>query len=476
MSLKTTEPRAIASQLVFFFALAAALLLCCGLAVLYWIVVRHAFEEDNAVLADKVLALRAELERAGGPAGLNQELQILRRGERVGYLVRVLDSRGRAVAETPGMNGSLPVELFPDATRTPAANWAPKDLRAGGKLFSVAAAVQDAAGQSYTIQVAQDRSRDERFMREFALLVAGVLAAGILAAAAIAITVTRRGLRPLRQMTASLQRIGPARLHERLAHTGWPRELRPLASGFDEMLDRLEDSFTRLSQFSADLAHELRTPIGNIRGESEVALTRARTPQEYQAVIESTVGECERLAAIIDNLLFLARAEAAERQIARTQFDGRAALEKIASYYEAMADERQVAITLEGEGEVWGDPLLFGRAISNLVDNALRFTPAGGTIAIALRSRGDALEVSLTDSGVGISAEHLPRLFDRFYRADPARSSGGGTGLGLAIVKSIAELHGGTAQAMSHIGAGATFMMTLPQGPADERTQRTPKE
>ena len=227
------------------------------------------------------------------------------------------------------------------------------------------------------------------------------------------------------------------------------------------MLDRLEHSFTQLSQFSADLAHELRTPVANIRGESEVALTRSRTAEEYREVIESTLAECERLSGIIDNLLFLARAEAAERQIERTKFDGRAALDKIANYYEAAGEERQVSISASGNGDISADPVLFGRAVSNLVDNALRATPPGGSIRITLRATNGGTEVSLIDTGSGIATEDLPRVFDRFYRADRSRGSEG-TGLGLALVKSIAELHGGTAIIISTPGAGTTVTLSFP--------------
>nr|MBA3274037.1 HAMP domain-containing protein [Chthoniobacterales bacterium] len=322
MSSKPTEPRSIASQLVLLFSLAAALLLFCGLSVLYLIVVRHAFEEDNEVLSDKVLSLRADIDRTGGPAGLDEELQMLRRGEHVSYLVRVLDATGTPVAETPGMADALPPTAFPDPEAGATGRPAGRDFRWDGKLFSCVAVIHEVAGQRYTIQVAQDRSPDEQFMRHFAVLVAVVLAIGILGAAAIAVRVTRGGLRPLARMTQSLRQIGPNQLHERLTTTGWPRELQPLAGGFDQMLDRLEDSFTRLSQFSADLAHELRTPVANIRGEAEVALTRPRRPDEYREVIESTVAECQRLSGIIDNLLFLARAEGTERQIKALPFDG----------------------------------------------------------------------------------------------------------------------------------------------------------
>jgi two-component system heavy metal sensor histidine kinase CusS len=328
-------------------------------------------------------------------------------------------------------------------------------------LFSLVTTIEEANGQPYTIQVAQDRSTDDQFTKEFGALLAVVLAFGILASTGIAITITKRGLRPLAEMTHSLERVGPTHLSERVPPTRWPRELRPLAVAFDEMLDRLEDSFTRLSQFSADLAHELRTPITNILGEAQVSLTRARTADEYREVIESTVGECERLSRIVDSLLFLARAEAADRQIHRTLFDGRAAVEKIAAYYQTIAEDRHVAVTCTGASEIYADPVLFGRAVSNLVDNALRFTPDGGTIRISIAVRAASSEISVDDTGCGIAAEHLPRVFDRFYRADSSRTAHG-AGLGLALVKSIMNLHGGSATLKSEISRGTTVVLSFP--------------
>jgi len=262
-------------------------------------------------------------------------------------------------------------------------------------------------------------------------------------------------------MTRSLERTGPTHLNERVAQTGWPRELQPLAVAFDDMLARLEVSFTRLSQFSADLAHELRTPIANILGEAQVALTRDRTPDEYREVIESTIAECERLSGIVDNLLFVARADAAREPIQRKQFDGRAAMEKIATFYRTIADDRHVAINCAGEGEIYGDPVLFSRAVSNLVDNGLRFTPDGGAIQISIAARATHSEVAVNDSGCGIPSEHLPRVFDRFYRVDSSRSSAG-AGLGLALVKSIVDLHGGSARIESEVDRGTTVTVTFP--------------
>ncbi|MDP9004097.1 MAG: heavy metal sensor histidine kinase [Verrucomicrobiota bacterium] len=459
---KPAEPRSIASQLVLLFTLAAAFLFSCGLGVLYWIVVRHAFEEDNEVLADRISALHADLSRPGGVIALGDQLKIIHSGERVTYWIRVIDGNGQISAETPGMKALFPTNAFP-AAGTPVDH--PKDYRAGGKLFSLAAAREQKGGQNSTLQVAQDRSADEQFMKEFGALLAAVLALGILASAAIAFTVTKRGLRPLAKMTRSLRRVGPKRLHERVPLTGWPREVQPLAVAFDEMLDRLEDSFTRLSQFSADLAHELRTPIANIRGEGEVALTRARMPDEYRQVIESSVTECERLSAIVDNLLFLARAEAAEGPVQRAVFAGKEAVEKVTAFHELIAEERRVSISVSGKADIHADPMLFGRAVSNLVENALHFTPAGGTISVAIAAGATGSKIFVTDSGCGIAAEDLPRVFDRFYRADSSRSAQG-SGLGLALVKSIMDLHGGSAVVESKVDHGTVVILTFPNQPA----------
>lgn len=457
MSSKPAEPRSIASQLVLLFTLAATFLLCCGLGALYWIVVRHAFEEDNEVLADKLAAVRADLTM---PAGINlvtQELANARAGERAAYWVRVLNPAGQTLAETPGMSDALPVDVFPEAN----AKRSPKDFHNGGRLFSLVTGTQELAAKRFVIQIAQDRTADERFMKQFAALLVAVLALGVAASAIIAWTVTHRALRPLNKMTRALKRVGPKQLHERVTPGSWPRELQPLAIAFDDMLARLEDSFVRLSQFSADIAHELRTPIGNIRGEAEVTLTRSRTVEEYRDVLESTIGECQHLGQIVDNLLFLARTEEAEGHVQRAEFDGRVAVEKIAAFHEPIAEEQEVTINIRGDATFVADEMLFSRAVNNLVENALRHTPAGGRIEIAITKQDGQSEVAVSDTGAGIAAEHLPRVFDRFYRADTSRSSEG-VGLGLALVKSIMDLHGGTARIESEPGRGTTVTLTFP--------------
>jgi two-component system heavy metal sensor histidine kinase CusS len=459
---KRPRPRSIASQLIVLFTLAAAFLLASGLGVFYWLVVRHAFAEDNAILADKISALSADF-NASGPGIFAEELKARHAGEHAVYWIRLLDPQGRTYAETPGMNQLLPQEVFPSAAQASTViHRSPKDYRTKDKLFSLVALNEESDGQNYTIQVAQDRSSDEQFERNFAVLFVILLSGSVLASTLIAITVTKRGLRPLGEMTQSLGRIGPTHLKERVTPAEWPRELQPLAIAFDGMVGRLDDSFTRLSQFSADLAHELRTPIANILGEAQVALTRDRTAREYRETIESAIGECERLSGIVDNLLFVARVDAAREPVTRKRFDARAAAEKIAAFYQTIADDRHVAIHCRGEGQIYADPALFERAVGNLVDNALRFTPENGSIEIVLAQHDTDFEVAVCDNGCGIAAEHLPRVFDRFYRVEPSRGSDG-AGLGLALVKSIVDLHGGSASIDSEINRGTTVTLIFPR-------------
>jgi two-component system, OmpR family, heavy metal sensor histidine kinase CusS len=458
---KRPEPRSIASQLILLFTLAAALLLACGLGVFYWIVVRHAFAEDNVVLADKVDGLQTSFEQRGGLAAVAAEIDAAGSRQRAPFMVRVLDPAGVTIGQTTGMETLLPANIFPPIASRETAT--PSEHRVDGKLFALTTRHAHAGGQQFTIQVAQDRSSDEQVEKKFGILVLVVLSGSILASILIAIPVTRRGLRPLEEMKRSLERIGPTHLNERVAPANWPRELQPLAIAFDEMLKRLDDSFTRLSQFSADLAHELRTPIANMLGEAQVALSRDRSAAEYRETIESAIGECERLSGIVDNLLFVARADAATEPVERIRFDARAAVEKIAAFYETIAEDRHVAINCSGQGQIFADPALFERAVGNLVDNALRFTPENGSIQIALAERANDFEVAVSDNGSGVAPEHLPRVFDRFYRAEPSRGSDG-AGLGLALVKSIVDLHGGTARIQSEVGRGTTVSITFPKG------------
>src|SRR5262249_35797037 len=209
----TTKPRSIAFQLILLFTLAAALLLACGLGIFYSIVLRHAFAEDNTVLADKLSAISTDLGE-NGPEAFGEELANVRAGEHIPYWIRIIDSNGRTVAETPGMERLIPTQVFPPAQEPALTLRTRKDYHSATKLFSLVAFSENSNNHVYILQVAQDRSSDAQVEKNFALLFIVVLAGGVLASALIAIVVTRRGLQPLRQMTQSFGRVGPDHLKE----------------------------------------------------------------------------------------------------------------------------------------------------------------------------------------------------------------------------------------------------------------------
>jgi two-component system heavy metal sensor histidine kinase CusS len=308
------------------------------------------------------------------------------------------------------------------------------------------AEVGSSSRERRVLQIALDVSDDEALLAGYRRKLLAVLFFGILFSAGVGVVIARKGMRPLEDITKVAQRITATQLRERIGPARWPKELTALATAFDEMLIRLEHSFTQLSQFSSDLAHELRTPINNLMGEAEVTLTRARTPYEYRQTLESSLEEYAKLSRMIENLLFLARAENPETYIGRSPFDPGKEIEAVREFYDALVDEQGVEVICRGNGLLNADPILFRRALSNLLSNALQYTPRGGKINISVKQSDDqSIEVSVSDTGSGIAPEDIPRVFDRFYRADRARSQyPQGMGLGLAIVKSIMDLHGGT--------------------------------
>ena len=305
--------------------------------------IQHVDHDNDRYLTDKLAAIKADMAADSGPGSLDRELKTIRAADKA-YAVRVLDSAGNVVAESPKMRKVLPIEIFPKAFSVPGQRPATEIYYARNrKTFALVTATADLGGRRLILQLAQERTHDERFAARYAALLALMLGCVVITCAGVAVLVARRSLRPLASLAESIERTGATRLNERVPIGGWPDELQPLAIGFNKMLGRLEDSFTRLSQFSADLAHELRTPIAILRGEAEGVLTKPRTPEQYREVIESSLEEMQRLSGMIDNLLFLARAETIGH-VNRQSFDGRAAIEKVREFYEALAQEQGVEL------------------------------------------------------------------------------------------------------------------------------------
>ena len=275
--------------------------------------------------------------------------------------------------------------------------------------------------------------------------------------------VARRGLLPLRQVTAVAASISAASLQERIPLAAVPLELQQLAASFNAMLARLDDAFMRLSNFSADIAHELRTPLSNLMTQTEVVLAQPRDSEAYQETLYANLDDCKRMARMIDDMLFLAKADngliVPEQQPVALDVE----VEKLFEYYRLLADERGIRLQLHGHAVVRGDVLMLHRALSNLLSNALRYTPAGASIQVELEQNANGSALRLSNPGPTIADEHLERLFDRFYRADPARREGSphNAGLGLAITRSIIHAHQGQIHCTSVAGK-TTFCVQFP--------------
>ncbi|MBC7499262.1 MAG: heavy metal sensor histidine kinase [Herminiimonas sp.] len=289
----------------------------------------------------------------------------------------------------------------------------------------------------------------------------GVLFGALLAALA-GYALTRKGLRPVRMIATQAQFITAQHLDTRLDASEAPAEMRALVESFNGMLDRLHDSFQRLSQFSGDLAHDMRTPLNNLMLQTQVALSQPRASEEYHALLASNIEEYERLARMVESMLFLARADYAQVALEKQWLDPATELQRIADYFEGIADEAGVTLIVRSKGMIAADAMLIRRAVNNLVANAIRYTAPGGAIELQAYAQGEYTVVAVMNPGPRINAEDLPWLFDRFYRVDRARSgSATSTGLGLAIVQSIMKMHGGQAQVESNTEQ-TTFRLLFP--------------
>ncbi|MEB0075601.1 heavy metal sensor histidine kinase [Pseudomonas sp. CCI3.2] len=257
--------------------------------------------------------------------------------------------------------------------------------------------------------------------------------------------VARSGMRPIRQVTMVAASMSAGSLKERIPLAPVPKELQQMVSSFNAMLSRLDDAFVRLSNFSADIAHELRTPVSNLMTHTEVVLSRKRNIEDYEDNLFSNLEDLKRMSRMIDDMLFLAKSDNKLIKPENSLIELREVVGTLLEYYRLLADERGIELCVFGAGSVSGDVLMLRRAISNLLSNALRYTPEGETIRMDICQTNTSTVLTVQNPGTTIAPEHLEKLFDRFYRADPARRQGSpsNAGLGLSITRSIIEAHEG---------------------------------
>ena len=435
------------TRLALAYGLVALVLMGASSVFLYRALAHAAWRDDAEDVhhASNIVAQRMNEEGEADSDALDVE---------AGVLVRVRDASGRTMVESEGM-GALPASLFP----------APSD-----KLASLTASdgshwiATVTAWKGGTVEAAKDLRHHARLLDSYReTLLANALLVALLAALA-GWLIARRGLAPLGRLADATAGIHPGTLHTRLDPGAAPAELERLVIALNGALARLEEAFSRLAALSADMAHELRTPLHALRLELESLTASSESPATRDR-LGSATESVDHMGALVEQMLFLARAEDPATALEIADLDLGQALRDAARPFEILADEQGISLRVEADAgaRIHADPTLLRRAIHNLIANAVRHT-AKGEVVLAGTMRIGFTEIEVRDTGEGISPGQLPRLGQRFARADASRSRAtGGTGLGLAIVESILRLHGGSLHIESELGEGTVARMRFPR-------------
>jgi len=323
-------------------------------------------------------------------------------------------------------------------------------------------------GKPVVIQVARTDVPMRQELHDLLLMLVLGIPFGVVAAGLGGYSLARRALAPVERMAERARSITAERLSDRLPIDNPNDEFGRLASVFNQTLSRLESSFEQMRQFTADVSHELRTPLTAIRSVGEVGLRERRDDRTYRAIIGSMLEEVDRLASLVDRVLALSRAETGQARLSVEAIDLRKLAEEVSAHLGVLAEEKQQSLTIEHAGTPHGlgDRVVLRQALINLVDNAIKYTPAGGTIAIRVLESPGRASLEVSDTGPGIPPELSTRIFDRFYRAGQPHSEIGGAGLGLSIAKWAVEVNGGQLSLEKTNGSGSTFRITLPNAGA----------
>ncbi|WP_181004552.1 heavy metal sensor histidine kinase [Pseudomonas putida] len=411
---------------------------------------QHFVELDQQLLESRLSLFRSQLAGLKGPDDLQSRLPALR---------NELSHQADLALRIDGRDGAIWFASRDGLPDTPSTSGLTTLYADGVDYRSLAVPADDQTAAQLTLFL--DITHHQHFLQGMQRLIWLTVGLSALATALLGAWAARSGLRPLRQMGQVANSVSARSLTTRLPVVQMPEELAELATTVNAMLQRLDDAFQRLSAFSADIAHELRTPLSNLLTHTQVTLTRPRSLEEYREALHGNLEELQWMAQMINDMLFLAKADhglLVPGQAALALHDD---VDALLEYYAPLAEDNEVQLLREGEAVLQGDRHMLRRALSNLLDNALRFTPPGGQIRVTLEP---GLRICVANTGTAIEAAALPRLFDRFYRVDPARREGSSehAGLGLAITRSIVQAHGGSIRAQC--GDGWTkFVIELPE-------------
>jgi two-component system heavy metal sensor histidine kinase CusS len=418
-------------------------------------------EEELGVIASSVV-------RALGEVHDNSDAQALQRAVRGhhGVYYYVANAAGETLYAPRGgpdlarfTANERPIDL---ASEQEMSVWAENGTHYRGAVLQIGG--DDTLGERYTIAVAMDIGHHLTFISSFKRIQWWTVGVVMCIAILVAWGAVRWGHKPIRRANEKIRAITSSKLYMRLDPKEVPIELEETISSFNAMLGRIEEGYAQLANVSADIAHELRTPVTNLTTQTEVAVGQARSADEYREILYSNLEEFGRLNRMINDMLFLAQTESAPADLHLETVNLTETIQGLFEYFEAWVEDQGVSSQLKGRAApIRADQGMLRRALSNLLSNAIRYTPRGETVTVTLSQNEQTTTISVENPGEKISEEELPRLFNRFYRGDPSRQrKGDGAGLGLAIVKSIVEAHGGKVGVESD-DARTRFNILLPR-------------
>lgn len=481
-------------RLTFWYTAVLALVLVLVASVTYFIYSRNSRQRTDSDLVELsdafVTTLQAELKDQQGADSLKSAaLEAILEHRFRDHVFILLDASSKPVASSWDLPAAVPVDRFTldralegiasprsvhESSRPGSVFLSFRGGRFGYRGFSRKISLD---GQPCTVVALQSLHTREEMLEDIRATFAWTIPLALLLAAAGGYFLARKSLAPVVAMSSQAGRIGAANLHERLAIQNEKDELGHLAQSFNRLLDRLNQSFDQQRRFMADASHELRTPIAILRGEAEVALSRQeRSSVEYRESLGVLHHEAERLTHIVEDLFTLTRADAGQYPLQPRDFYLEELVGECVHSARTLALAKKISLNFEGapESPIRADESLLRRMILNLLDNAIKYTPEGGRVTVNCLRVAHEYVLSIADTGPGIPAELQPRLFERFFRADKARSrgesDGGGAGLGLSISRWIAEAHHGRLELTRSDSSGSTFTAFLPTGPLPPAT------
>jgi heavy metal sensor kinase len=409
-------------------------------------------------LAQRVQGLRSAVAEGEAPDRdhMQRELSEFASDTPDGTLIELRDTSGRILVPSTSQR-PLPRYLGSDRA-------ARRTLQLGGTPFRVVLDHLEFGGQTYLVRVAGSLQEVDDVMRDFRNLLFLMIPAVMAVACLGGYWLSLRALRPVDEITSVAKSISVRNLSQRLTVPQTGDELQRMARTWNEVLERLDSAVARIRQFTADASHELRTPLALIRTTAELALRREREPEEYRRSLRAIESEAERMTALTESLLIMARADSNGFNMALSPTDINQLISRVVDQSQALATEKGILLKAECHGRpalANADAPGIQRLLLILIDNAVKHTPGGGLVTVSAQRSDRSVVLSVSDTGEGIAADALPHIFERFYRGDPARAGGSGFGLGLSIAQAIAQAHGARIAVQSSPGAGARFTIEL---------------